>query len=422
MLELKIQCDDTASRFCWTMATCGWSGPKCPMNILKARSSKSFDNLPRIHGHWQGCWKLLRHWPSFWMVSAEVLLFYLQSSLQQVLFCGMVPAADHPEVAQTLNNLGNALPRLLRVCATSGWSVPKRWPWIFKTRSSNSFWVWWSPKAPWAWARFLRATAASWCWGPSLCCSRPKSLAFAAWPARMYALIKCLALLASSAGRPKRCAWPNCLPPRHISWASTLDLVDGLHHGDLVILPHVVGKFGQICCRALSRSECIIAQLNVLHQVHPRADLWAILAIHKDMNQFWLPHISRTPICRALTSGRQYTKRTKHKQPIWTVGICRDQLDIALPTELRAWNRPPSIVGSGCHGYHGILILQLTEAYFKLGAHMVRLLCPLQVFQEPLGVPPVDVLWRHRHANPPWWNCCFLNHHNPKLSHDATVT
>ena len=112
------------------------------------------------------------------------------------------------------------------------------------------------------------------------------------------------------------------------------------------------------------------------------------------MNQFWLPHISRTPICGALTSGRQYTKRTKHKQPIWTVGICRDQLDIALPTELRAWNRPPSIVGSRCHGYHGILILQLTEAYFKLGAHMVRLLCPLQVFQEPLGVfPPVDVLW-----------------------------
>ena len=321
------------------------------------------------------------------MGTGEVVESYCDfwSFFQQVLFCGMVPTADHPEVAQTLNNLGNALPRLLRVCATSGWSVPKRWPWIFKTRSSNSFCVRGSPKAPWALARFLRATAASWCWGPSLCCSRPKSLAFAAFPVRMYALIK----------------WR--------SWASTLDLVDGLHHGHLVILPHVVGKFGQICCRALSRSECIIAQLNVLHQVHPRDDLWAILAIHKDMNQFWLPHISRTPICRALTSGRQYTKRTKHKQPIWTVGICRDQLDIALPTELRA--------------YHGILILQLTEAYFKLGAHMVRLLCPLQVFQEPLGVfPPVDVLWRHRHANPPWWNCCFLNHRNPKLSHDATVT
>ena len=40
------------------------------------------------------------------------------------------------------------------------------------------------------------------------------------------------------------------------------------------------------------------------------------------------------------------------------------------PCELRAWNRPPSIVGSRSHGNHGILILQLTEAYFKLGAQL----------------------------------------------------
>ena len=232
------------------------------------------DNLPRIHGHWQGCWKLLRHWPSFWMVSAEVLLFYLQSSLQQVLFCGMVPAADHPEVAQTLNNLGNALPRLLRVCATSGWSVPKRWPWIFKTRSSNSFcvswspkapWAWarflrvaaicgwsvpkcsnsfcvsWSPKAPWAWARFLRVAATSWCWAKSLLL-QAQILGFCGLTcAAMYALIKCITrfwLLAPGC--------PRCLRPKlWRSWASTLDLVDGLYHGDLVILPHVVGKFGE---------------------------------------------------------------------------------------------------------------------------------------------------------------------------------
>ena len=79
-------------------------------------------------------------------------------------------------------------------------------------------------------------------------------------------------------------------------FGSCLDLADGLHHGDLVILPHVVCKFGQICwCQALSRSECIIAQLNVLHQVRPRDDLWAILAIHKNMNQLWLLHIAELP-------------------------------------------------------------------------------------------------------------------------------
>ena len=175
------------------------------------------DNLPRIHGHWQGCWKLLRHWPSFWMVSAEVLLFYLQSSLQQVLFCGMVPRrwpsrsrtnSQQPrqcptEVVESLCdfwmvsaealalNLQDSLQQFLLCVMVSQGSMGVGEVlesccdlWMVSAKVQQFLLCVMVSQGSMGVGEVLESCCDILMLGQVFCCSRPKSLAFAAWPVR----------------------------------------------------------------------------------------------------------------------------------------------------------------------------------------------------------------------------------------------